>query len=615
MKTKLKYICLSAAAGLTLSLSSCSDFMDLTPEDQYDEATVWSDADLAKTVVNDVYSYVCDIAQEVNPDAWTDDAFFTHVYGCRDINEATVSPSNLGAYDRDDCPFKWSKQYKGIYRANLVLANIDNVPEKTGVDLNILKGETYFLRAYIYTELLRGFGGVPIVDKVYSIEEASALNLPRANVADVMDFILKDIEQATNLLPEQQIGVNLGRATKGAAKALKARLLLHVASPLFADRTVNKLECNQYTGDRQALYQQALDAAKDVINDSNYSLIDCNAGTIKEIAEKFHNIIITNNEETIWSKQYVNKDLNADNWVRNRVALLHGPNGYHNWAGTAPTHDLVMAFETEEGKTYWFDGDSYWRVMVFIPRAKTYETVNPEYSNYAGEAFGNFQAMLADIPETLGETIPDFHNMEFRLKQLREAVAKDAAGRVAEVKYYLDEIEKRADEMCKAERLYREGKLPKRVCHCDTKVNNMMFDEDGKVLCVIDLDTVMPSFIFSDYGDFLRTGANTGDEDDKDLERVNFNMEIFKAFTKGYLKGAKSFLTQIEIENLPYAAALFPYMQCVRFLADYINGDTYYKIKYPEHNLVRTKAQFKLLQSVEANTPEMIAFINECLLN
>ena len=350
MKTKLKYICLSAAAGLTLSLSSCSDFMDLTPEDQYDEATVWSDADLAKTVVNDVYSYVCDIAQEVNPDAWTDDAFFTHVYGCRDINEATVSPSNLGAYDRDDCPFKWSKQYKGIYRANLVLANIDNVPEKTGVDLNILKGETYFLRAYIYTELLRGFGGVPIVDKVYSIEEASALNLPRANVADVMDFILKDIEQATNLLPEQQIGVNLGRATKGAAKALKARLLLHVASPLFADRTVNKLECNQYTGDRQALYQQALDAAKDVINDSNYSLIDCNAGTIKEIAEKFHNIIITNNEETIWSKQYVNKDLNADNWVRNRVALLHGPNGYHNWAGTAPTHDLVMAFETEEGK-------------------------------------------------------------------------------------------------------------------------------------------------------------------------------------------------------------------------------------------------------------------------
>ena len=134
--------------------------------------------------------------------------------------------------------------------------------------------------------------------------------------------------------------------------------------------------------------------------------------------------------------------------------------------------------------------------------------MDAEYSYYAGVAFGNFQAMLADIPDTLGETIPDFHNMEFRLKQLRDAVAADAVGRVKEVQYYLDEIEKRADEMCKGERLYREGKLPKRVCHCDTKVNNMMFDEEGKVLCVIDLDTVMPNFIFSDFGDFLRSASH-----------------------------------------------------------------------------------------------------------
>ena len=268
---------------------------------------------------------------------------------------------------------------------------------------------------------------------------------------------------------------------------------------------------------------------------------------------------------------------------------------------------------TAEGKTYWYDGENYWRIMTFIPRAKTYETVNPEYSYYAGAAFGNFQAMLADIPDTLGETIPDFHNMEFRLKQLRDAVAADAAGRVQEVRYFLDEIEKRADEMCKAERLFREGRLPKRVCHCDTKVNNMMFDEDGTVLCVIDLDTVMPSFVFSDYGDFLRSGANTGLEDDKNPDNVNFNMEIFRAFTKGYLESGKSFLLPIEIENLPYAAALFPYMQCVRFLADYINGDTYYKIQYPEHNLVRTKAQFKLLQSVEEHTPEMKKFIDSCI--
>lgn len=269
---------------------------------------------------------------------------------------------------------------------------------------------------------------------------------------------------------------------------------------------------------------------------------------------------------------------------------------------------------SETGKTYWqADDGNYWRMMVFIPRAKTYTTVNPEYSYYAGVAFGNFEAMLADIPDALGETIPDFHNMEFRLKQLRDAVAVDAAGRVAEVRRYIDEIERRADAMYLAERLHRNGELPKRVCHCDTKVDNMMFGEQGRVLCVIDLDTVMPSFVFSDYGDFLRTAGNTGTEDDPDLDRVNFNMEIFRAFTRGYLESARSFLLPVEIENLPYAAALFPYMQCVRFLADYINGDTYYKINYPEHNLVRTRAQLKLLQSVEQHQPEMRRFITSCL--
>lgn len=268
---------------------------------------------------------------------------------------------------------------------------------------------------------------------------------------------------------------------------------------------------------------------------------------------------------------------------------------------------------TEDGKTYWTDGTAYWRVMTFIPNAVTREAVNPENAKLVGLAFGDFEAMLADITDQLGETIPDFHNMEFRLSQLHEAVADNKAGRVKEVSYYLDEIERRAEEMCKAERLYREGKLPKRVCHCDTKVNNMMFDaQTGEVLCVIDLDTVMPSFVFSDYGDFLRSAANTGTEDDRNLDNIHFNMDIFKAFTDGYLTSARSFLLPIEIENLPYAAALFPYMQCVRFLTDYLNGDTYYKIQYPEHNLVRTQAQFKLLQSVEEHMPEMHAYIGRC---
>lgn len=283
-------------------------------------------------------------------------------------------------------------------------------------------------------------------------------------------------------------------------------------------------------------------------------------------------------------------------------------------AGTDDIDRKVLSFvPAKGGKYFYLHEGKYWRIMVFIPDTVSQSGVTPESSYIVGETFGNFQAMLADIPVSLGETIKDFHNMEFRLQQLREAVAENKAGRLAEVQWLVDELEKRADEMCKGERLHREGKLAKRICHCDTKVDNILFDKAGNVLCVIDLDTVMPNFIFSDFGDFLRSAANTGAEDDKNLDNVNFNMSIFKAFTEGYLKSARCFLTPVEIENLPYAACLFPYMQTVRFLADYINGDTYYKTQYPEHNLVRSKAQFKLLQSAEAAMPEMKAFIAEQL--
>ena len=262
--------------------------------------------------------------------------------------------------------------------------------------------------------------------------------------------------------------------------------------------------------------------------------------------------------------------------------------------------------------TYYFDGESYWRVSLFIEDAFTYETVNPEYSYYAGRSFGHFEAMLADVPDTLGETIPDFHNMELRARQLDEAVAADAVGRMAEaeVQEILKEVLVYREEMCKAERMHREGVLPKRICHCDTKVNNMMFDASGEVLCVIDLDTVMPSFVFSDFGDFLRTAANKVAEDDPRTEMVEFDMEIFKAFAKGYVESASVFLTPVELDNLPYAAALFPYMQAVRFFADYINGDTYYKIKYPEHILVRTRNQMALFRSVMSYLPQMQEYIS-----
>jgi hypothetical protein len=268
----------------------------------------------------------------------------------------------------------------------------------------------------------------------------------------------------------------------------------------------------------------------------------------------------------------------------------------------------VLTFiPAKDGGSYYFDGENYWRVCLMIPNSRSYDEVNEKLSYEAGKAFGDFQLMLSDVSEgVLGETIPDFHNMEFRLKQFRDAVKTNPAGRLDSVADLVDAIEKRAVAMCIQEDLYREGKLKKRTNHCDTKVNNILFDElDGKALCVIDLDTVMPGFVLSDIGDFIRTGANTGAEDDTNLDNINVNLDIFKAYTSGYMETAKHFLTPLEIKMLPYGGRLLTYMQTVRFLTDYINGDTYYKIHYPEHNLVRSKAQFKFLQSLESHADEM----------
>jgi Ser/Thr protein kinase RdoA (MazF antagonist) len=270
----------------------------------------------------------------------------------------------------------------------------------------------------------------------------------------------------------------------------------------------------------------------------------------------------------------------------------------------------------KDGKYYHIDSDgNYWRLMDFIRDSKSFENISPELAEKTGEAFGEFQSMLADMPGgPLYETIPDFHNMESRLATFRESVRKNTAGRLAEVQKLVDEIEMRANEMCIPEQLHREGKLPKRTNHCDTKVNNVLFDMEGKeVLCVVDLDTVMPGYVLSDFGDFMRTGANNGKEDDTNLDNVSINMAVFQAYTKGYLRTAKGFLSKTEIEYLAFGAKLLTYMQTVRFLTDYLDGDAYYKIKSPKHNLERSYAQFKLLQSMEENYSQMKKTVEELI--
>lgn len=257
---------------------------------------------------------------------------------------------------------------------------------------------------------------------------------------------------------------------------------------------------------------------------------------------------------------------------------------------------VLRFIPADNGKTYFRDSEGrHWRVSVFVKGSVTKNEVNPESAYLCGKTFGNFEDMLTDVPEQLGETIPDFHNMSLRLKQLEDIARADRMGRAAEMSDTLNFIFDNADKMTQADRLFKEGKLPKRICHCDTKVNNMLFDADGSVLCVIDLDTVMPNFVFSDFGDFLRTGANPVAEDCPEIDSVDFDMDIFNAFADGYLSSA-GFLLPIEREMLPFAAMLFPYMQCVRFFADYLDGDRYYKIAYPEHNLIRTKNQLRLFE-------------------
>ena len=270
---------------------------------------------------------------------------------------------------------------------------------------------------------------------------------------------------------------------------------------------------------------------------------------------------------------------------------------------------VLRYIDTVDGGTFYYDGEKYWRVSVYIPGTKSFDTVTPELAYLTGKSFGDFQYMLSDLPEPLGETIPDFHNIEYRLWQLDEAVENDSAGRLDSMREIIEELNDRREEMCKVQQMSRRGEFPKRITHCDTKVNNMLFDADGTPLCVIDLDTTMPGFVLSDFGDFIRTAGNTGKEDDTDLRAVGVNMEIFKSFARGYIEGAERFITPVEKEHLPFGAKLMAYMQTVRFLADYLNGDTYYKTAYPEHNRQRTLAQYKLLRSLEAHEDEMKRYI------
>lgn len=253
-----------------------------------------------------------------------------------------------------------------------------------------------------------------------------------------------------------------------------------------------------------------------------------------------------------------------------------------------------------------------WRCYNNIEGTHTYDVVeNTRQAYQAGFAFGSFQDLVSDMnPEDLKESIPDFHNTPKRYEQLLKSVAADACGRVAECKAELELLAGWADRYSKLVDMQATGELPTRITHNDTKINNVMLDEESdEAVCVIDLDTVMPGLSLYDFGDMVRTATCEAEEDEKDLSKVYLQMPFFEALAEGYLDAANSFLTKEEIENLAFAGWLITTEIGIRFLTDYLDGDKYFRSEYPEHNLVRARNQLKLAQSIDEKLPKMQKFI------
>ncbi|TSA37975.1 MAG: aminoglycoside phosphotransferase family protein [Porphyromonadaceae bacterium] len=283
-----------------------------------------------------------------------------------------------------------------------------------------------------------------------------------------------------------------------------------------------------------------------------------------------------------------------------------------NTPGADPDRQGLTLIPTLDNKSFFQDPDgNYWRMYIFIEDNRSYDIVDtPEKAFEGGRMFGKFQSMIADLPgDPLHETIPDFHNIDIRLETLRKTIEIDPVGRASMVTAEVGFVWERAEEMVTILHLGQKGLIPQRITHNDTKFNNVLLDKNDKGLCVIDLDTVMPGYVHYDYGDSIRTSTNTGAEDDPDLSKVELDIRLFEAYTKGFLQETRSTLTPTELEHLPLAGKLFPYIIGVRFLTDYIDGDNYFKIKHEHHNLQRARAQFKLLTSMERQFGEMEAVV------
>ena len=280
--------------------------------------------------------------------------------------------------------------------------------------------------------------------------------------------------------------------------------------------------------------------------------------------------------------------------------------------GGDPLRETLSLVKTGDGADFVTDAEGRaWRLMPFIENAECYQSATPELFAASGRAFGRFQYMLRDYPaRTLHETIPHFHDTEVRFDQFIAALEADKLNRAEGVSPEIQFILRRKADCGVALRALREGKLPLRVTHNDTKLNNILIDRDThEGICIIDLDTTMPGLSINDFGDSVRFGANHCLEDEQDLTKVNFDISLYEVFTRGFLEGARGSLTPAELEYLPWGARLMTLECGIRFLTDYLDGDHYFHVSHPLQNLDRARTQLKLVKDMEEQFDAMGAVV------
>lgn len=268
----------------------------------------------------------------------------------------------------------------------------------------------------------------------------------------------------------------------------------------------------------------------------------------------------------------------------------------------------LQLVKTKKGENFLHDQGLYWRAYLFIENAQTYDLIDDPIKAYeAAKSFGKFLKLLADIPgDPLNETIKDFHNSRSRYNNLQTSIQKNTASRASNVQKEIEFFQSREKYVDVVINQLASGELPLRVTHNDTKLNNVMLDNESMTgICVIDLDTLMPGSCLYDFGDMVRTATNAGLEDDKDLSKVFVQLPIFEALVKGYLEVNGKALTQNEIKQLVFAGKIITMNVGMRFLTDYLDGDQYFKTKYEDHNLVRCRTQMALIRSIEGHESEM----------